>query len=259
MTDQDLIKNIKGLNQIKPNQEWVFLSKNRIMGEDANMASAKDGMAYRLVDYLKFLTYKPVLATVAFFGLLIGTFAMANNALPGDLLFPVKRIVEKTQGLFVSKDKLAKYQLDETQKRLDDLAKIAQQNQTKKIASGMDALKVSLSQTAKNIKSGKLTKDTLDEAKKLTEKKAEVEKALGVVVSDDEELDNAIKDLVSREIQDLEKRAMTEDQTILLNSAKQSFESGDYNKALENVWLISNQISQSYTGAQEAPQDGVQK
>lgn len=240
MTDQALIKSIKGLNQIKPNQEWVVFAKSRIMGADA-MAYEQPSMPYRLADYFRF-AYKPALATVAFFGFIIGTFAMANNALPGDLLFPVKKIAERVQGAFVPKDQMAQYQLNETQKRLDDLAKIAQQNQTKKIAQGMDEFKATLSQTAKNIKSGELGQNTINEAKKLADKKAEVEKSLGVVVSDDDELSSAIKDLVSREIQDLEKRALTEEQTKLLDSAKQSFEAGDYSKALESVWLLSNQI-----------------
>ena len=32
MQEKELIAKIKGLKQIKPNQEWVFLAKNRILG-----------------------------------------------------------------------------------------------------------------------------------------------------------------------------------------------------------------------------------
>lgn len=244
MTEAELIKSIKGLNQIKPNQEWVFSVRNRIIGESPYMASVKVNMGYRLLDYVRFLTYKPALATIACLGILITTVAFAKDSVPGDLLFPVKKIVERSQSIFISKDKLAQYQLQETEKRLDDLAKIAEQNQTKKIASGMNEFKSSLVQAAKNIKSGTISKEIIDQAKQIAEKKAEVEKTLGVIVGDSDDLDNAIRDLVNREITDLEKRTMTEIQTAFLNSAKEAIESGDYNQALEDVWLISNQTEE---------------
>jgi len=229
MTESELIKNIKGLKQIKPNQEWVFLTKQRIAGNEAKTPN----MAYRFADYFRFLNYKPALVIVACFGLLISTFVMSKNALPGDMLFPVKRIVEKSQEFFIPKDKLADYQLEQTSKRLNELVTIAQGNQINKISSAVNELK----EVTKNLKS---TGDNEGSQKVLADKE-KVVKALGTMIADNEELNSAVKALVDREINDLEARTLTDEQANLLNSAKQSFAEGDYIRALESIWLISNQ------------------
>jgi len=64
---------------------------------------------------------------------------------------------------------------------------------------------------------------------------------LGVVIGESEELDNALSQLVGREIKDLKNRTLTEDQEKLLAEAKEDFEAGNFNEALEKIWLLSNQ------------------
>jgi len=237
MTETEIITSIRGLKEIKPDQEWVFLSKSRILGvETANTG-------FRFPDYFRFLTYKPALAAAACFAFIIGTVAMAKDSLPGDFLFPVKRIVERSQEALVPKDKLANYQFEQTTKRFNELTTVTEKKQTRNIDSAVSELKASLSQSAKNIKISDNTnkKDIVNEAKKLVEQKDKAEKALGVVINDDGELENAIKTLVDREIEDLDGRTMTDAQAQLLESAKQDVEEGNYGKALDGIWLISNQ------------------
>lgn len=237
MTEAELIKNIKGLRAIKPNQEWVFLTKRRIIGNEEE----RSGMVYRLSDYFRFLTYKPVIAAVsviACFGLIFGTFTAAQNSLPGDFLFPVKKIAEKGQRLFISKDKLAQYQFDQTNKRLNEVVIIAKSNQVQKISSAINELK----EVTKNLKA---VKDGVkaEETEKVLVNKDEAVKALGIMVADNEELNSAVKILVEREIKDLDNRTMTDGQAKLLESAKQNFSVGEYIEALEEIWLISNQAT----------------
>jgi hypothetical protein len=237
MTESQLITNIKGLKSIKPNQEWVLLTKKRILGNEAKTPS----MAYRFSDYFKYLTYKPVLATASafvFFGIIGGTVSMAQNALPGDALYAVKRITEKTQGLFVSKANLAQYQADQTTKRLGEIESLAQTKQIKKLSTAVTELQ----QTVKELNI--TNADTL-EAQRVIATKDKVVQALGTMVSEIPEYNNAVKLLVEREIKDLESRTMTAEQTILLESAKQDFANGEYIKALESIWLISNQTSEA--------------
>ena len=73
---------------------------------------------------------------------------------------------------------------------------------------------------------------------KLEENKQKVE-SLGVVVGETKELDNAISQLVKREIKDLESRTLTEKQQKLLEGAKEDYERGNYSLALEKILFLS--------------------
>jgi len=78
----------------------------------------------------------------------------------------------------------------------------------------------------------------------MTENKQKVESVLGTIIGDTEELDNAILQLkrqtASYLIADLSQRTLPEEDVELLNEAKQDFEEGEYDKALEKMWLLSN-------------------
>jgi len=232
MTDFQLIKQIETLKMIKPNKEWVFFTKARILGEEPRKA-----MTYDIFSYLRFLTYRPVLATAACLMLFIGVFAYAQNALPGDLLYPVKKLTEKSQSVFVSKDKMPQYQLEQTNKRLNEVVTIAQGNKINKISSAVNELK----EVTKNLEVNSDSSEGVQkEAQKILANKEKAVQALGTMVADNEELNSAMKTLVEREINDLGSRTLTDVQIGFLNSAKQNFADGEYIRALENIWLISN-------------------
>lgn len=231
MTEAELIKKIRGLRQIKPRKEWVFLTKNQILGLEKNRE--------RVAIISFFPRYRLVLAPVLAVFLLIGIFALSQNSLPGDLLYPIKKLTEKSQTIFVSDENKTKAQLEQANRRLEELNKIAEQNQVKKIAPAIDEFQKTLSQATQNLKeTPKLNKAIIDQTKKIVENKEKIEK-LGVVIGDTEELENALRELVEREIKDLENKTLTEEKAKLFEEAKESFETGNYYQSLEKIWQLS--------------------
>ena len=100
MTEAELIKKIKTLKEIKPRKDWVVLTKTQILGN----------VEVRPQLFL-FPFFKPAYAGLFLFLLLIGLAEFSQGALPGDPLYSLKRITEKAQSVFVSKEEQPKLQL----------------------------------------------------------------------------------------------------------------------------------------------------
>ena len=225
MSESKLIAKIQKLKQIKPSKNWVILTKSQIL---------EDEPKFEFIPVLK-----PVFASVTGILILFGLFITTQNSLPGDFLYSLKRISEKGQAVFVSEDNKPKISLELANKRLEELTKIAQTNQVKKLAPAIEEVQASMAEAAKSLKkSTKLEKEFVVQAQKLEENKQKIE-ALGIVVEDGEELDNTLNQIVEREIKDLESRTLTEEQQELFEQVKENFEAGDYSQALIKILFLS--------------------
>ena len=220
MTEKELIGKLRELRQIKPRKDWVFLTKSQILGEEKPVLTP-------------FFIFKPVYAGFLFVFILLGLFGTAQNALPGDLLYPLKKIVEKSQVVFVSEANKPRLNLELANKRLEELNQIAQNNEVKKLAPAINEFQASVSKVAKNLTTlkGADVKEIVKGTQKLEEDRKKVE-SLGVVIGDTEELNDAYKILAEREIKNLEQSTLTEKQEEILKEAKEYFERGDYSNAL---------------------------
>jgi len=244
MTEADLIKKIRLLKQIRPSKDWVLLTKRELFKEETSVFKAYRNPASVILGIFPrlFLNYRFAVATFVVLGILAsGTVNLAQNSLPGDFLYSVKRISEKGRAIFVSEKEKPRAQLELANKRLDELTKIAEENQVQKLAPAISEFQASLYQAAKDLKKpNKLTKEIVDQTQKLEENREKVE-ALGIVIGGSEEFENTLKEIVQREIQDLETRSLTENQEELLGEIKEDFEVGNFAGALEKIWLLSNQ------------------
>lgn len=244
MTEADLIKKVQSLKQIKPRKDWVVLTKQELFIDEIPSRISYRGRASGILEILPRLflnNLKPALATFVFIGIImIAAFSLAQNSLPGDPLYSLKRVTEKARAALVLEAEKPKAQLQLANKRLEELTTIAETNQPQKLAPAINEVQQSFVLAAKGIKEPqKLTKEIVQETKKLQENKEKIE-ALGVVIGEVEELDNAMSQLVEREIKNLEERILSEEKALLLEEAKEDFEAGDFSAALEKVWLISN-------------------
>lgn len=221
-TEKQLIGKIRELRQIRPRKDWVVLTKSQILGEEPKI--------------LFFPFFKPVLATVTAFGILFGIFSLAQNSLPGDFLYSIKKITEKSQAVFVSEEEKPVFQLKLANDRLEELTKAPARN----LAPTLSEFQASVFQAAKEIVEAEKPniKEIVQQTKKLEENKQKVE-TLGIVVGETEALDTALAQLVESQIKDLEEGTLTEGQQELLEGAKESFEAGDYNQALEKILILS--------------------
>ncbi len=229
MTEADLVKKIRELRQIKPRKDWASLTKSQILGQEK----------IELTPFFSTM-WKPVLATVTTLGILFGIFAISQNSLPGDFLYPLKKITEKAQAVFVSEKELPKYNLEIVNKRLEELNKIAQTNQSKKLAPAISEFQANLSEAAKSLAKvkGPEVEKIVAQTKKLEENKKKIEEVLATKI-ETEELDNALSQIVENEIKDLEGKTLSEEQQELLTTAKEDFEAGNYSEALEKILLLS--------------------
>ena len=240
MTEKELIGKIRELHQIKPNRNWVSLTKTQILGKEESKLDS-------IISVFHVFFLKPAYAGLIVVFVLFGLFGISQNSLPGDLLYPIKKITEKSQAAFVSEEELPKYNLEIANKRLDELNQIAQTNQVKKLASAISEFQVNMSEAAKSlaeVKGGADVEKIVAQTKKLEENKQKVEEVLATKI-ETEKFDNALSQLVEREIKDLESRTLTEEQKLLFEEAKADFSAGDYNQALEKILILSYQVDES--------------
>ena len=242
MNEKQLISKIRQLRQIKPNKEWVSFTKTQVLGEEI-------GYRERFIEVFEVFSHalfqtRLAYAAVTVFLVLIGMFGFAQNTVPGDFLFSIKKTAERTQGVFVSGNQQPKYNLEIVNKRLEDLTRIAINNQVKNLSSAIDELQSSVSEAAKSLieRNGSI-KEIAQEVKKIERNKQVVE-SLGIVIDENEELkelDNALSQVVQREINSLEDASLTEESQGILEEAKIDYENGNYSQALEKILQISNQ------------------
>jgi hypothetical protein len=238
MEEKELISKIKGLKDIKPNKDWAVFVKAEILGKEpkANWIS--------VLEFFPGLIYKHsrlAFATLIVFGIVAGTFGFAQGALPGDPIYALKRATEKAQLAFVSEKNLPNAQIGLANKRLEELNVIAKTNQSGKLAPAIQEFQANVSRAAKDLAKsqnpdiGKIVLET----KKLKENKQKVE-SLGVVVGEIKDLDDALAQLVGKELKDIGSRTLTDGQKEILLEAGQEYWAGNYSESLEKILLLGN-------------------
>ncbi len=256
MTEKELIKKIQELRQIEPRKDWVIFAKERILGEEFSKAGTSAfgwqefirGM--RVIFQHKF-AFASLLVVMVFVGLL-GTFGFAQNSLPGDSLYLLKRITEKSRAVFVSEKDQPKHNLEIVNKRLDDLAKVAQTNEINNLAPAIEEVQKSEKQAVESLNNLDIKKDP-DKVKEIViavkdvlKNKKAIEKVLATKIGD-ESLEEAVipyyKISAERLIKEMENRrennSLTEEQEESLAGAKKSYEEEDYIQAFEKILLLS--------------------
>ncbi|MBI2625231.1 MAG: hypothetical protein HYW70_02780 [Candidatus Nealsonbacteria bacterium] len=246
MNDKELIQKIRLLKQVNPREDWVLLTKSRILSQEE--FSPSTSLRVNWLDILmlrwKPVVVAPILTVLVVFGL---TFTLAKSSLPGDFFYPVKRMSENTQVNLSSEKDKPKVHLELANKRLEELNVIAEGNRVGNLAPAIKEFQDSLAQAVKDINGIQantssdpvLFQQIVKETKKLSENKEKVE-LLGVVIGDTKDLDNALAKLVEREINDLEGRILNEDQWALFAKSREEFGKGNYSSALEKILLINN-------------------
>jgi len=225
MTEKELIGKIRELRQIKPRKDWVLSTKTQILGQEPRLEI--------------FPFFRPAYAGIFVVLLLIGLFEFSQSALPGEPLYVLKRISEKAVVSLTPQEQKSKVNLESANKRLEELNQIAQNNEVKKLAPAMSEFQANISEAAKNLVNvKKVDKEIIAQTQKLEENKEKVEQVLSTKI-ETEELDNALGQLVEREIKDLEKRTLDEEQTAILEEAKADFEAENYSEALIKILSLS--------------------
>lgn len=229
ITEKELIGRIKELKSIKPQENWVVLAKSRIFGEE----TTKKNIFANPFPY-----FKPVFATAVIFFVLFGLFGYAENSVPGDFMYNIKKIAERGQILFVTEENMPEVSLQLANRRLEELNKILETNQVSKLAPAINEFQASVSEAAKNISRMEATSSNPIEVQKIVDKSKEIEerveeiRALGVVI-DSESLQGVSNKLeVKLLLSDLETRSLTDEQEEIVARMRELYEEEKYTEAL---------------------------
>jgi len=222
MEEKEILKALSQLRKIKPDKNWAFLKKKEILGPEIEI----------------FPFFKLTYAGIFLILILAGVFQISQKTLPGEPLYPVKKMREKIQTIFISEKEKPKIILELAQRRAEELAKVAQKNEVKKLGLAIKEFQASASQAADVlIRSKEVSKKELQKVAVTLQTVNQVEKDLGTELSPPA-FDQAIENKVKLIIEDLEKSSLTENQKEILESAKEDLKEGEIEKAFTKVMLI---------------------
>ena len=179
--------------------------------------------------------------------MMIGMFGFAQYTMPGDVLFSVKKLTEQSQTALVSQEDQLKNNFEIASRRLDDLTQVVKGNRTQNIAPAIKEFQASISEATKNLvasigqKDSQSIKDIAQQIKKIEENKKELQ-TYGVdleATQESKDLNDALAPLVQREIEDLEKTTLTEEQLETIQKIKDLYAEGKYSDALEEILMIN--------------------
>lgn len=239
ITQKQLIGQIQGLKQIKPNQEWASLLKSQILAEKpVENAVAEKSIFVSIMDVLTATFYQRKLAyaLATFVFMVVGVLGFAQYTMPGDLLFPIKKLAEQSQANLSGKT-LINQDVAKLSSRINDLAQVAKSGKKGNVSSVVSEITANASELTKSLKDGSADSATLKEI-------ATSLKVLADVSETDLSQSKDVKDLyeavVSGQIADLEKTTLTDEQTEILKKAKDLYGQEKYADALEEILLINN-------------------
>jgi hypothetical protein len=169
--------------------------------------------------------------------LIVGVFGFAQYTVPGDLLFPVKKIAEQSQAALIGQSGL-KQDVATLNSRINDLAQIAKEGKKDNIPSAISEVNANASQLAKNLKDNptqdpQTIKDIANSLKTLAD-------VTGTDLSGNPDVKDLYQTVVQSQIADLQKTTLTDDQKNILFEAEDLYNQGKYNDALEKIWDLSN-------------------
>jgi hypothetical protein len=263
MKEAELIKKIQELRKISPRKDWVSFTKSQILGKEPELGVESISVLVNKISLIvsplimaifypfrfSFKHYKPVLAVLVFLFIVFSTtFTLAQNSLPGDLLFSVKKLAERSRGVFVSEKEKPGVQFELVNKRLEELARITENNQTQKLASSLNEVKNS-KETAKKELSKAIANKSKTEAIKIAreiapklieigEKEKKVYTALGVEDKEGMPEQKIVAELL---INDLKNSSLTDLQKNILSEAEKNYEAGNFSAALEKAIEVSQE------------------
>ncbi|MFH1657177.1 MAG: DUF5667 domain-containing protein [bacterium] len=257
MTEKELIQKLQKLSEIKPREEWVLLAKERMFAEKEIVAEtiareevltvSWDSRVKEVLDQVfRTLKYRSVMATVTSFALLLTVVGFSQNSLPGDSLYVIKKITEQARVQLASRTEKPKVQLELVEKRLTELAMIAEANMGKNLAPAIEELEKTAKESAARINEmDKVDKETVASIEAIQAKTKTIEDTLAVKIDTNDLKQSAnsyYQTEVEQQIADLEGRTLTAEQAELLTEAKKYYEEGNYSKALELIYLSGNSV-----------------
>ena len=242
ITQAQLIGQIKTLKEIKPRKEWVILLKSQILTESTATAKTRVvGQQTKLagiMDILSavFIQRKLAYAFAVILFLIVGVFGFAVNTVPGDLLFPIKKISEQSQAALSGQTNLQN-NVAILNSRINDLVQIAKEGRTDNIPSAISEVNAKASELAQNLKDNPT--QNAETLKEIINSYKTLANIPGTDLTASPGINDLARTLAQDEIADLNKTTLTDNQKDSLTQAEDLYNQGKYTDALEKILLIN--------------------
>ncbi len=243
-SEKNLINQIRTLKQIKPDKEWAVLCRTRIMGQEAM------GRKQSVFGWLAGISFQ---YRVAFAGFLMfaflggGLFAAAQNSLPGDSLYALKKIGEKSLAMISGNANDPTANLLLAAKRLEEISVISQRNLVKNLPAAFYEYKTAKTAAKKEVAelvqknpqiAGEIVKEAGLAMKSVDDKEREVYAVLGLEPGVDVAEEIAEADFDKTIVESLigyfkDDTIIAGEQAADLNKVKELYTAGEYSRAID--------------------------
>jgi hypothetical protein len=238
ITQKQLIESLSQLKEIKPRKDWAVLLKSQILAEHKAIPVPVKVKSVGIMDIFSSLFFQKKLAYsfAAFVFVIIGLIGFARYTVPGDLLFPVRKIAEQSQAALTGQTGLQN-NVAALNNRIHDLAQVAKEGRTDNIPSAISEINANAKDLAQNLKDNPAqNSETIKEIASGLKTLADVP---GTDLSQNPDLKDLYQTVVQSQIADLQKTTLTDDQNKTLADAEDLYNKGKYTDALEKILLIS--------------------
>ena len=236
ITQEQLIESLNQLKGIKPRREWAVLLKSQILSEQKEVIVKAQSVGFMDVISAIFAPKKLVYVLSSVLFLVVGIFGFAEYTVPGDLLFPVRRMAEQSQAVLTGQTGL-KQDVAIFNSRINDLAQVAKAGNKNSISSAMNEVNANVSELTKNLKnnpaeSAQTMKDIAVGLKTLAS-------VSGTDLTGNPEVKDLYQTVVQSQIADLQKMTLTDEQKKTLTEVENLYDQAKYSDALEKILLIN--------------------
>ena len=230
ITQKQLIESLKQMKEIKPRQKWVTLLRSQVLAEK----KVEIEIPVRKAKYVGFMetfssVFSPrklVYSFAALLFLIVTAFGFSKYAMPGDLLFPAKKIVEQSTADLTGQTQLNQ-DVVALNNRVNDLKQVASQGKVNNIPSAISEV----TQVAKDLKNNP-TKDP-QTIKNIATSLKVLADVPGTDLTETQDVKDLYQTVVQNQIADLQKTTLTDSQKSILNKAEDLYSQGKYSEALE--------------------------
>lgn len=196
MTEKDLIRKVKKLEQIQPSHEWLIQVRHNLIAQiDFEKEKSKTSFGFGFLNWLK----EPHSVILSFCLLFIFitvpwlTIKAAQSSLPGDLLYPIKKATEEIQATVTSEESKAQLQVEFASRRVEELTKITEGEDAFPPEEKEEKIKEVVSELRNNLAGAtvyvhKITKEqAMNTVKKTKKIKEDLDKTKGIMPSEAED------------------------------------------------------------------------
>ena len=259
MGEKELIKKLSHLKQIKPREEWVVLTRQRLFEQETQYMPSPlhkgrfwdmlQGIG-RFAGFMVRYAERPAIV-IPLLAFLVAGGAVGKGvlgSLPGDTLYPLRTTAEQVSLRFSAVEKRPFLEFDLAQQRLADLKMVVERNSLKNLPAAIQEFEANASKASEGFleiveNQPEMALQASRQIVQLQKEKSEVEQILGTKIGEEqeEEIKDTIRILVEYEVAYLETRSLLEEQKKLFEHVKILIEEEDYAAALETIWILSQE------------------